>query len=47
MRKNERILVVPLLTEALGEQVDVELVQAIGTGDERCEFVVHPRGAGS
>jgi hypothetical protein len=42
MRKNERILVVPLLTEALGEQVDVELVQAIDRGDECSEFSVAP-----
>ena len=29
--------------EALGQEVDVELVQAIGRGDECCEFAV--RGA--
>jgi len=29
--------------EALGEEVDVELVQAIGRGDGCCEFVVVPR----
>jgi predicted hydrocarbon binding protein len=28
--------------EALGEEVDVELLQAIGRGDECCEFVVRP-----
>ena len=32
-----------VFTEALGEEVQVELVQAIGRGDERCEFVVWPR----
>jgi len=29
--------------EALGEEVDVELLQAIGRGDECCEFLVVPR----
>lgn len=29
-----------LFTEALGEEVEVELVQPIGRGDECCEFVV-------
>jgi predicted hydrocarbon binding protein len=29
-----------VFTEALGEEVDVELVQAIGRGDERCAFRV-------
>jgi hypothetical protein len=33
----------PSITEALGEEVDVNLVQAIGRGDECCEFLVHPR----
>jgi predicted hydrocarbon binding protein len=28
--------------EAPGEEVEVELVQAIGRGDECCEFVGHP-----
>jgi len=32
-----------VLTEALGQEVDVELLQAIGTGDECCEFLVFPR----
>ena len=32
-----------VFTEALGEEVGVELVQAIGRGDECCEFLVHPR----
>ncbi len=32
-----------VFTEALGEEVDVELLQAIGRGDECCEFLVHPR----
>ena len=32
-----------VFTEALGEEVEVELVQAIGRGDECCEFMVHPR----
>ena len=32
-----------VFTEALGEEVDVDLVQAIGRGDECCEFLVHPR----
>ena len=27
-------------TKALGEEVDVDLLQAIGRGDEYCEFVV-------
>jgi predicted hydrocarbon binding protein len=31
-----------VFTEALGEDVEVELVQAIGRGDECCEFVVVP-----
>ena len=31
-----------VVTEALGAEVDVELVQAIGRGDECCEFLVHP-----
>ena len=29
--------------EVLEEEVDVELLQAIGRGDECCEFVVIPR----
>ena len=29
-----------VFTEALGEEADVELLQAIGRGDECCEFVV-------
>jgi predicted hydrocarbon binding protein len=29
-----------VFTEALGEEAEVELVQAIGRGDECCEFVV-------
>ena len=29
-----------VFTGALGEEVDVELAQAIGRGEERCEFVV-------
>jgi predicted hydrocarbon binding protein len=33
--------------EALGQEVDVELVQAIGRGDECCEFVIKPRPGGS
>lgn len=32
-----------IFTEALGEEVDVELVQAIGRGDECCEFLVRTR----
>lgn len=32
-----------VFTEALGQEVEVELVQAIGRGDECCEFVVLPR----
>ena len=32
-----------VFTEALGEEVEVELLQAIGRGDECCEFVVNPR----
>ena len=32
-----------VFTEALGEEVDVELLQAIGRGDGCCEFMVHPR----
>ena len=32
-----------VFTEALEEVVDVDLVQAIGRGDECCEFMVHPR----
>ena len=32
-----------VFSKALGEQVDAELVQAIGRGDECCEFMVHPR----
>jgi hypothetical protein len=32
-----------VFTEALGEEVDVELVQAIGRGDESCEFSVTMR----
>ena len=28
-----------VFTEALGEEVEVELVKAIGRGDEWCEFV--------
>lgn len=28
---------------ALGEEVEVELVQAMGKGDEGCEFLVEPR----
>jgi predicted hydrocarbon binding protein len=31
-----------VFTEALGEEVEVELVQAIGRGDECCEFLVIP-----
>lgn len=31
-----------LFTEALGQEVDVELVQAIGRKDECCEFLVRP-----
>jgi predicted hydrocarbon binding protein len=36
-----------LFTEALGEEVEVELVRAIGRGDECCEFAVAvgPRGS--
>ena len=34
-------------TEALGEKVDVELLQAIGRGDECCEFLVVPRPRGA
>ena len=30
-----------VFTEALGDEVDVELVQAIGRGDGCCEFAVH------
>ena len=30
-----------VFTEALGEGVDVDLLQAIGRGDGCCEFVVH------
>jgi hypothetical protein len=30
-------------TEALGEEVEVDLVQAIGRGDECRESLVHPR----
>ena len=29
--------------EALGQEVEVEVVRAIGRGDECCEFVVSPR----
>jgi len=29
-----------VFTEALEEEVDVELLQAIGRGDEVCEFLV-------
>jgi predicted hydrocarbon binding protein len=36
-----------VFTEALGEEVEVDLVQAIGRGDECCEFLVHPRAARS
>jgi predicted hydrocarbon binding protein len=32
-----------VFTEALGREVEVDLVQAIGRGDECCEFVVLPR----
>ena len=32
-----------VFTEALGEEVEAELVQAIGKGDERCEFLVQAR----
>ena len=32
-----------VFTEALGERVDVDLVQSIGRGDECCKFVVVPR----
>jgi hypothetical protein len=31
-----------VLTDALGEDVEVDLVQAIGRGDGFCEFVVQP-----
>ena len=34
-----------VFTEALGEEVDVDLVRAIGRGDECCEFVVNSRGS--
>ena len=34
-----------MFTEALGVDVDVDLVQAIGRGDECCEFLVIPRRA--
>ena len=30
-------------TKALGEEVEVDLVRAIGRGDKCCEVVVHPR----
>jgi predicted hydrocarbon binding protein len=30
-----------VFTEALGEEVEVALVQAIGRGDEVCEFEVY------
>ena len=33
-----------VFAEALGEEVDVEQVQAIGRGDECCEFAVQLRG---
>jgi predicted hydrocarbon binding protein len=33
--------------EALGEEVEVGLVQAIERGDGCCEFVVRPRPRGS
>jgi predicted hydrocarbon binding protein len=29
-----------VFAEALGQEVEVELVQAIGRGDDVCEFVV-------
>lgn len=29
-----------MFTEALGQEVKVDLVQAIGRGDECCEFLV-------
>ena len=32
-----------VFTEALGQEVEVELLQAIGRGDECCEFLVLPR----
>jgi predicted hydrocarbon binding protein len=32
-----------VFAEALGEEVEVELKQAIGRGDDCCEFVVVPR----
>ena len=34
-----------VFTEALGEQVDVDLFQAIGRGDECCEFAPRVEGA--
>jgi hypothetical protein len=37
----------PFVTEALGEEVDVELLQAIGLGDQYCEFLVSPRSGAS
>jgi len=43
MRRNEPNRVTAVFTEALGEEVDVELLQAIGRGDECCEFLVVPR----
>jgi len=36
-----------VFTEALGEEVEVELLKAIGRGDECCEFLVLPRPARS
>jgi predicted hydrocarbon binding protein len=32
-----------VFTEALAEEVEVELVQPIGSGDHCCEFLVSPR----
>jgi predicted hydrocarbon binding protein len=36
-----------VFSQALGQEVDVELVHAIGRGDECCEFVVKTRPGGS
>ena len=35
-----------VFTEALGEEVDVDLLQAIASGDECCEFVVRGDSSG-
>ncbi len=35
-----------MFSEAFGEEVEVELRQAIGRGDDCCEFFVHVNGAG-